>query len=316
MSSETDVKLESSSLPPLTTVKAVVRPAPKATTAPASPVKLKQPKKPLFFSNTDTLDRVLNHQAAAQGAKIAGLKADQKQRARITVREIPRYAYKELLTRASCEDDDYLDFMDRDHSDAILEFDPKDQVGEAGTFKIAIRARLLLPGGRTEDVVLKMFKNEKLRVVSPTLRGITRDKERELYVGECSAMLWAFALQDLANEHGVDLLDKIDVPKGKRLALQPLDVPVFVDAWCGQLLDWQDKAYFVLERMIEWKGKYINNNGLYIPQALADADMVQRLAYFVFCQHTLFLVTEGRCFISDYQGGLKLLSDPQIISKG
>ncbi|KAJ7911744.1 hypothetical protein B0H13DRAFT_2328010 [Mycena leptocephala] len=66
-----------------------------------------------------------------------------------------------------------------------------------------------------------------------------------------------------------------------------------------------------------WKGefrKYINNNAPTPSSFLFDCENQNRAQFLAFSQHWQFRRTHGLAFVSDYQGGDTLLTDPQIMS--
>ncbi|KAH9929041.1 uncharacterized protein BXZ73DRAFT_48310 [Epithele typhae] len=80
------------------------------------------------------------------------------------------------------------------------------------------------------------------------------------------------------------------------------------------------RRVFLLEERINEKPwvKYINNDSptprVNSPKIHNDPELIH-IAYFLsFCQHVQYLATEGRTFVSDFQGGRTLLSDPQIMT--
>ncbi|OSC97969.1 hypothetical protein PYCCODRAFT_1376221 [Trametes coccinea BRFM310] len=81
-----------------------------------------------------------------------------------------------------------------------------------------------------------------------------------------------------------------------------------------------DRKVFMLEERISphehggWR-KYINNDSpAPIRSSISTTDLQHVADFLVFCQHVQFLQTLGRAFVSDFQGGLTLLSDPQIVT--
>ncbi|KAI0366366.1 hypothetical protein BV20DRAFT_952422 [Pilatotrama ljubarskyi] len=81
-----------------------------------------------------------------------------------------------------------------------------------------------------------------------------------------------------------------------------------------------DRRVFMIEERIDkhdqgpWC-KYINNNSAVplLPPG-APARLQHATEFLVFCQHVQYMKTKGLAYVSDFQGGTTLLSDPQIIT--
>ncbi|KAH9836558.1 uncharacterized protein C8Q71DRAFT_857789 [Rhodofomes roseus] len=81
-----------------------------------------------------------------------------------------------------------------------------------------------------------------------------------------------------------------------------------------------ERKVFMVEERIDprehgvWR-KYINNNSPTPLLSTSCTPALQHIADFlVFCQHVQYIKTSGLAFVSDFQGGTTLLSDPQIIT--
>ncbi|KAJ7075214.1 hypothetical protein B0H15DRAFT_757061, partial [Mycena belliarum] len=79
-----------------------------------------------------------------------------------------------------------------------------------------------------------------------------------------------------------------------------------------------ENSLFLLEEVInsETEGefrKYINNKSA-VPTDFKDARFISRAEFLAFTQHYQYICTHGLVFVSDYQGGTTLLTDPQLMS--
>ncbi|KAJ7630219.1 hypothetical protein FB45DRAFT_832782 [Roridomyces roridus] len=103
------------------------------------------------------------------------------------------------------------------------------------------------------------------------------------------------------------------------LGRPPFEIPVmrFVSAGLAISQSNQQEAFMVEEWIDpETQGpfvKYIHNNSGR-PRDFERADHQIRAEFLSFCQHVQYFKTNGAAYISDFQGGLELLTDPQIIS--
>ncbi|KAH9856694.1 hypothetical protein C2E23DRAFT_711406, partial [Lenzites betulinus] len=82
-----------------------------------------------------------------------------------------------------------------------------------------------------------------------------------------------------------------------------------------------DRRVFMLEERIDskidgpWR-KYINNgSAMPLSAATATPELRNTSEFLVFCQHVQYQETKGMVFVSDFQGGDTLLSDPQLLTK-
>ncbi|KAF8907004.1 hypothetical protein CPB84DRAFT_1959743 [Gymnopilus junonius] len=101
--------------------------------------------------------------------------------------------------------------------------------------------------------------------------------------------------------------------------LRPL-IPILRFTSCGLAISDDRNTVYLVEEFIDEKQegryvKYINNSSpkplwTYLP----DDEEYKNIAYFLcFCQHVQYKLT-SMAYISDLQGGLRTLSDPQIIT--
>ncbi|GLB40066.1 putative alpha-kinase family protein [Lyophyllum shimeji] len=80
------------------------------------------------------------------------------------------------------------------------------------------------------------------------------------------------------------------------------------------------KTAFLLEEVIDTSTegpfrKYLNNTSP-VPLAMETKADEERAKFLAFTQHVQYWKTKKQAFVSDYQGGRSLLTDPQISSSG
>ncbi|KAJ7715442.1 alpha-kinase family-domain-containing protein, partial [Mycena maculata] len=75
------------------------------------------------------------------------------------------------------------------------------------------------------------------------------------------------------------------------------------------------RSAFLVEECIDGRfRKYINNRQPVPSTNLKNSDDITCASFLAFTQHWQFKRTHGLAFVSDYQGGDDLLTDPQIMS--
>ncbi|KAJ6504738.1 hypothetical protein C8R47DRAFT_1316176 [Mycena vitilis] len=130
--------------------------------------------------------------------------------------------------------------------------------------------------------------------------------------GELNLLGWGTAMMNLVYHYIAGRESRIGKPA--------FEVPKmrFVHAGLaiGQTNDNRDS--FIVEEWIdpETEGpfvKYIHNRSAR-PRSFPDAEHSWRAKFLSFAQHVQFLKTDKMAYISDFQGGYSLLTDPQIIS--
>ncbi|KAI0711281.1 hypothetical protein C8Q76DRAFT_785154 [Earliella scabrosa] len=164
------------------------------------------------------------------------------------------------------------------------------------------------------------FKETRFAICSPNPDGqggrifmpqLYQSAEQIQYLSqEIVCLQWADALMRL-------VYDFVALQKDK--TKYPIPALHFVRAGLALEADVisSERRVFMIEERIEqgtWV-KYINNNS---PTPLAPATATVELQhisdFLVFCQHFQFVHTGGSAFVSDFQGSMTLLTDPQIIT--
>ncbi|KAH7909103.1 hypothetical protein BJ138DRAFT_1011500 [Hygrophoropsis aurantiaca] len=194
-----------------------------------------------------------------------------------------------------------------------LIFNPKDK-GKWGGFKKALFGHtsppVLGPDGYACICLKQCFytaANSTTRHIYDNLRQI-----RELN-GEIKCLKWAIALMRL-------VYDFIDAELQVRTGM-PFEIPQvrFVEAALATTTDqFKGATTYLVEEMIDEKtdGKFVKyiSNERAAPRPLADPESVRIADFLAFAQHVQYRKTKKLAFVSDFQGGRTLLTDPQIIT--
>ncbi|KAF8056047.1 hypothetical protein FPV67DRAFT_1678847 [Lyophyllum atratum] len=208
--------------------------------------------------------------------------------------------------------------------EATLQLELSSKKQKKGGFKLSSFGTASRPlFGQSRDVCAKQTYYEK--------SGSVRSKGKEIQVTqniphdgrtqaqnltmEIACLAWARVLLDLVYA----FVEKGIQAKGKP---PPFYIPQlrFVDA--ALAVEHADSAkesqVFLLEEVIggEREGafrKYMNNVSP-VPLPLSDKEDQERALFLAFSQHVQYFKTRKLVFVSDYQGGNSLLSDPQIIT--
>ncbi|KAI0062958.1 hypothetical protein BV25DRAFT_1785364, partial [Artomyces pyxidatus] len=143
-------------------------------------------------------------------------------------------------------------------------------------------------------------------------------KQIELLSVEIICSQWAAALLEMVYQY------IRSIGNGRRLEKAPFQIPSFRFVQVAlAITNVQENSEieqeaFLLEEYIDpdvdghWR-KYVNNDSA-VPLSLALQDDRERGEFLAFCQHVQYWMTSGLVFVSDFQGGNSLLSDPQIIT--
>ena len=145
-------------------------------------------------------------------------------------------------------------------------------------------------------------------------RRVLYDKHTQLtkLTAEINCLHWASALMglvyDFINDHiatnGLSPSESFPIPNDM----------VFVKS----ALAISDQEVFLLEEVIneEIEGPFIKyiGNGSVKPYDFLEGEQCRRGEFLSFCQHVQFLKTKGLAFVGDFQGGRRLLTDPQVIT--
>ncbi|KAF8509770.1 hypothetical protein BU17DRAFT_24227, partial [Hysterangium stoloniferum] len=127
---------------------------------------------------------------------------------------------------------------------------------------------------------------------------------------EINCLHWASALMGLVYDH-INSYQKTNGPA-------PLAIPQM--CFVGSVLAIAEDSHdaFLLKEVIDDTAngafvKYIGN-GFAKPYSFLEGDHVRRAEFLSFSQHLQYLKTDGLAFVSDFQGGHHLLTDPQLIT--
>ncbi|KAH9856453.1 hypothetical protein C2E23DRAFT_811477 [Lenzites betulinus] len=215
-----------------------------------------------------------------------------------------------------------------------------------GAFKQALYAlsRPVIPGFQNAKVSIKQCFRAADEVIDidratesgPADKGLRTDapviilpseKQIRLLGRDIICLQWASALMDLVYH----FIRSTDGETGKKCPLQVPELRYVRVAQGVEALDLNhgheavarqamDRKVFMIEEFIDpiqegkWR-KYINNNSARpLKSALTTAARQHIADFLVFCQHLQWLQTGGLAYISDFQGGDTLLSDPQIMT--
>ncbi|KAF9477407.1 hypothetical protein BDN70DRAFT_810773 [Pholiota conissans] len=185
---------------------------------------------------------------------------------------------------------------------------------QEGAFKVAYLGHVSIPlfGAAAVDVCIKQTfvrSPEDAKKSKIILQGQTQAKNLTM---ELNCLGWAHALMDLVYafiRRKEAILGKPDfaIPQMR-----------FVQAGLAIPKDENPANVFLLEEAIDsgspsWFTKYLNNSSAK-PVKFKDSNKLLRAQFLSFSQHVQFVETEGLAFISDFQGGPTLLTDPQIIT--
>ncbi|KAI9068217.1 hypothetical protein FKP32DRAFT_1683478 [Trametes sanguinea] len=220
----------------------------------------------------------------------------------VTVRCVLRFSDIDALTRMSASISG-MDYLGEAVSGRLV-LDTSQETAEQGTFKRALFGTLA-----ADDTLWPCAGDDADPLAS--LRA-------KLLMQDVQCIVWANALLELVYAYVNDMLrdeESLPVLRGGR---KPSAVPQlrFVHA-AFAITEKEDKAYLIEERIPfnqphVWF-KYINNDsGKPIPQK--EKLETERALFLAFSQHVQLWKTQGLAFVTDYQGGLGLLSDPQIVT--
>ncbi|KIM36153.1 hypothetical protein M413DRAFT_449355 [Hebeloma cylindrosporum] len=143
-------------------------------------------------------------------------------------------------------------------------------------------------------------------------------RQAEMLTMELNCIGWASALMTCV----YDFMKESETGTGS----PTFDVPHMQYVQCGLAISKPDGHHaghtaYLLEEYIDtdntsgknWFVKYLNNSSAR-PRQFDDPRQTLRAEFLSFAQHVQFWKTEGLAFVSDFQGGPNLLTDPQIIT--
>ncbi|KAF8151403.1 hypothetical protein B0H34DRAFT_755565 [Crassisporium funariophilum] len=208
--------------------------------------------------------------------------------------------------------------------EATLQLELSSKKQKKGGFKLSsfgTASRALF--GQSRDVCAKQTYYEKSGTVKSKGKEIQvtqniphdgRTQAQNLTM-EIACLVWARVLLDLVYA----FIEKGIQAKGER---PPFHIPQlrFVDAALAveHANSGKESQVFLLEQVIGGEGegafwKYMNNVSP-VPLPLSDKEDQEHALFLAFSQHVQYFKTRKLVFVSDYQGGNSLLSDPQIIT--
>ncbi|KAF7358149.1 hypothetical protein MVEN_00863000 [Mycena venus] len=198
----------------------------------------------------------------------------------------------------------------------MLTTDPKEQ--KVGAFKMASFGVATPPiFGNDPNVCAKQsyYESKGLRIAGTDavpIQNVAHDVGRQAKVltMELRCLTWARVLLLII----YDFIRRFTRDHGQ----PPFEIPqlAFVQAALA-MIPGADQDLYLLEECIganEGKfRKYINNRAA-IPTVFNNVADDERAKFLCFTQHYQYLKTHKMVFVSDYQGGDRLLTDPQIMS--
>ncbi|KAF8527655.1 hypothetical protein JB92DRAFT_877399 [Gautieria morchelliformis] len=229
-------------------------------------------------------------------------------------------AFNEMLS--SCPSPDFSVHAYHGH----LYTDPQTELAPPGSFKTAHPGRLSLDAPQTlVPPALGMIPYESIAVkrayYKETIRGKDRVKhfsgayEVDIMGREGKALYWAMSLMDM-----VYCFVKRHVGKAA-VSQEGFAVPEvrFVNAGLAIIWNTEGKATkaLLLEQLIDASQglfrKFVHN-GSAKPLPDCGSQDYNLACFLCFAQHVQWMKTGGLAFVSDFQGGDTLLSDPQIMT--
>ncbi|KAG6914828.1 hypothetical protein DXG01_015087 [Tephrocybe rancida] len=181
----------------------------------------------------------------------------------------------------------------------------------SGTFKMAWTGLSTVPlfhNASHEICLKKAHMIDKEKCINIFYDG---PKQLEQLIVKLNCLGWASALLDLVYA----LIAEVDECKG----CPTFEVPQlqFVSAGIAISMD-DDKTVFLVEECILTSDgtfvKYINNNDPCPRKFANDQPHTLQAQFLTFTQHVQYTHSNEKMFVSDFQGGLSLLTDPQIIT--
>ncbi|KAG6818300.1 hypothetical protein H0H93_006170, partial [Arthromyces matolae] len=205
----------------------------------------------------------------------------------------------------------------------VLHLDLSSKKQRAGGFKISSLGTANLPlfGGGTAICAKRTYYRKERTITKEDGKmirvaqniphdGLTQAKELTV---EIACLVWAGALLRLVYEY----IESKTSTRGK----PPFNIPHFrfVEAALAveQVEGGKESQVFLLEEVIGGTEgpfrKYLNNVSP-VPLPLEGHENKERGDFLAFTQHVQYFRTKKKIFISDYQGGDTLLTDPQIVT--
>ncbi|KAJ7805704.1 hypothetical protein B0H14DRAFT_2611057 [Mycena olivaceomarginata] len=228
------------------------------------------------------------------------------------------YPMKDMTSLSDLDSGEWSDYCEKGRSVSIvLSTDPKEQ--KVGSFKMATYGVATPPVfGLDANVCAKQsyYESKGLQIAGTnnvTVHNVAHDVGRQAKVltMELQCLSWARVLLRIVYHFVQRFIRMHNHP--------PFTIPqlVFVDAALA-MIPGPDKDLYLLEQCITDNNegkfrKYINNRAA-IPTIFENDDDKERAEFLAFSQHYQYLKTHKMLFVSDYQGGNTLLTDPQIMS--
>ncbi|KII92464.1 hypothetical protein PLICRDRAFT_103155 [Plicaturopsis crispa FD-325 SS-3] len=132
-----------------------------------------------------------------------------------------------------------------------------------------------------------------------------RTVQSKKLIEEVRNLVWADGLLGLVYRF---IKKKVDRGKGMPL---PFTIPRMSFVRAGMAYGPGDDVYLVEQRIDGHFRKYLNNDSAE-PVEFVDLPDQERAEFLAFTQHVQYWKTHKMAFVSDYQGGDTLLTDPQI----
>ncbi|KAG6825843.1 hypothetical protein H0H92_002229 [Tricholoma furcatifolium] len=191
----------------------------------------------------------------------------------------------------------------------------------AGSFKASIRGQTSQPLFDEERVAVCLKRAYVPRPGNATPSSVAIEyhegpKQVELLTIELNCLGWASALM----EDAYQFMDQVDAVKGP----PPFEVPRMSFVQAGLAISDDRETVFLVEQYIpqsESQGNYFCkylNNGSHKPRQFGQSGLQKiksdRAVFLSFVQHVQYVRTGGSVFVSDFQGGHTMLTDPQILT--
>ncbi|GJE88518.1 hypothetical protein PsYK624_046010 [Phanerochaete sordida] len=197
----------------------------------------------------------------------------------------------------------------------------KERIGRPGSFKTAHLCTVRFDNPSELPEAFQFFTGRALcakqihqRVDgSQKLFRLCNDQEMEEIWPEVQCLVWAHSGLDMANAWVAE----------QQQAHVDLDLTTpsmrFVRAMVAICHGEARKRVYLLEEYIDPKveGRFVKyvHNSQQEPALVLNDDETQRAEFLCFTQHVQWMLSSGTFFLSDYQGGKGLLTDPQVITK-
>ncbi|KAK7055921.1 hypothetical protein R3P38DRAFT_2849610 [Favolaschia claudopus] len=198
----------------------------------------------------------------------------------------------------------------------VISYSVKDQRRPAvGGFKLAYPGTVSGPvfDSNTTVVCLKQAFHTRVGPGDQTARVLYEGVSQLKFLsGELNILGWGTTMMNMVYAYAAG--------RERELGKPPFEVPAmrYVHAGIALPNGGEEKTAFLVEEWIDTESeglfvKYIHNSSAK-PRRFDDPAHEMRSQFLSFCQHVQYLKTDRAAYISDFQGGLSLLTDPQIIS--